>query len=624
MSTARRIEDYAAIGDGETMALVARDGSIDWLCWPRFDSPACFAALLGNEEHGRWSLAPREKAHTRRCYRRDTLILDTTHETAGGAVTVTDFLPPRGRYSDVMRIVRGIRGRVDMRLDLTVRFDYGANVPWVTQRRAQDPGGVNVLTAIAGPDRVTLRTTARLHGSDHHTLSEFTVAEGETVSFVLTYSPSHLDEPEPVDEFAALRDSEEFWREWSARCQYKGRWRDAVHRSLITLKALIYRPTGGIVAAATTSLPEQPGGPRNWDYRFCWIRDATFTLLALMDAGYTDEAGRWRDWLARALAGAPSQAQILYGLAGERRVTEWEVDWLPGFENSRPVRIGNAAAMQKQLDIYGELADALQHARLGGLAPGEATWAVQRELTEHVAKIWHDEDEGIWEVRGPSRHFTHSKVMAWVAVDRAIQAAERYRLEAPLDRWRELRRRIHADVCQHGFNRKRGAFTQSYGSDALDASLLMIALVGFLPCGDPRVRGTVEAIGRELMDDGFIRRYLPQHAKDGLPGGEGAFLACSFWYVDNLVMQGRRDEAIELFERLLACRNDVGLLAEEYDPRAKRQLGNFPQAFSHVALVTSALNLNRSEPAKPAEQRSRESAEPQPPELEKRAAARKR
>ena len=460
----RRIEDYAAIGDGETMALVSRAGSIDWLCWPRFDSAACFAALLGTEEHGRWLLAPRHEARVTRCYLRDTLILETTFETDSGAVTVTDFMPPRGEHSDLVRIVRGVRGRVAMRMDFTVRFDYGSIVPWVTQRRATQPGGVNVLTVIAGPDRVTLRTPAALHGSDHHTVSEFELAEGESLCFVLTYSLSHLEEPRPVDVAAALQDSEEFWHEWSARCQYKGRWRDAVHRSLITLKALIYRPTGGIVAAATTSLPELPGGERNWDYRFCWLRDATFTLLALMDAGYMDEARRWRDWLARALAGAPSQAQILYGIAGERRVTEWEVEWLPGFEDSRPVRIGNAAALQKQLDIYGELADALHHARLGGLAPGDAAWAVQRELTEHVEKIWRDQDEGIWEVRGPPRHFTHSKVMAWVAVDRAIDAAEKFKLEAPLDRWRELRTRIHADVCQHGFDAKRGTFTQAYGS----------------------------------------------------------------------------------------------------------------------------------------------------------------
>jgi GH15 family glucan-1,4-alpha-glucosidase len=601
----RRIEDYAAIGDGETMALVARDGSIDWLCWPRFDSAACFAALLGTEQHGRWLLAPKAPARVTRRYRQDTLILDTTFETDDGAVTITDFMPPRGAHSDLVRIVRGIRGRVDMRLELTVRFDYGSILPWVTQQRASHPGELNVLTAIAGPDRVSLHTAVALHGTDHRTVAHFTVAEGECVSFVLAYSASHLEQPKPVEAQASLAEAEKFWRAWSARCQYRGRWQEAVHRSLITLKALIYRPTGGIVAAATTSLPEQIGGPRNWDYRFCWLRDATFTLLALMDAGYMDEAGRWRDWLVRALAGAPSQGQILYGLGGERRVTEWEVEWLPGFEDSRPVRIGNAAALQKQLDIFGEVADAMQHARLGGLAPGDASWAVQCHLTDHVAKIWQDEDEGIWEVRGKPRHFTHSKVMAWVAVDRAIEAAEKFGLGAPLDHWREVRRRIHADVCQHGFDTRLGAFTQSYGSTSLDASLLMIALVGFLPSSDPRVRGTVEAIGRELMVDGFVRRYIPAKSDDGLPDGEGAFLACSFWYVDNLALLGRRDEAVEMFERLLECRNDVGLLAEEYDPRAKRQLGNFPQAFSHVALVSSALNLDRGEPAKPAEQRAK-------------------
>jgi GH15 family glucan-1,4-alpha-glucosidase len=602
----RHIEDYAVIGDGETMALVSRQGSIDWLCWPRFDSGACFARLLGTEDHGNWSIAPRGTSHATRCYRRDTLILDTTFETDTGTVTVTDFMPPRGKASDVVRIVRGVRGSVDMHSVFTVRFDYGSILPWVTQQRASEPGGVNVLTAIAGPDRVTLRTCARLHGVDHHTISDFSVAQGESMTFVLTYTESHIDLPEPIDAEAALEDAARFWSDWSADCTYQGRWRDAVHRSLITLKALIYRPTGGIVAAATTSLPEQPGGPRNWDYRFCWLRDATFTLLALMDAGYQDEAGRWRDWLVRALAGAPSQAQILYGLAGERRVTELELDWLPGFEDSKPVRIGNAAALQTQLDIYGEVADAMQTARRAGLESEDASWAVQCALTNHVEKIWRDKDEGIWEVRGPRRHFTHSKVMAWVAVDRAIDGAERFELEAPLDRWRELRKRIHADVCRRGFDSRLGTFTQAYGSKVLDASLLMIPLVGFLPPEDPRVRGTVEAIGRELMVDGFVRRYRPKETNDGLPGEEGAFLACSFWYVDNLALMGRKDEAIEMFERLLGCCNDVGLLAEEYDPHHRRQLGNFPQAFSHVALVSSALNLNRAEPQKPAEQRGSE------------------
>ena len=605
----RRIEDYAVIGDGETMALVSCHGSIDWLCWPRFDSGACFAALLGTGEHGRWSIAPTGAARVRRRYRADSLVLDTTFETDSGVVSITDFMPPRGKASDIVRIVRGVRGRVDMHSELIVRFDYGSILPWVTQHRATQAGGVNVLTAVAGPDRVTLRTRAKLQGIDHRTIADFSVVEGESMAFVLTYSESHLDLPGPTDAEAALEDTEKFWHEWSADCTYQGRWREAVHRSLITLKALIYRPTGGIVAAATTSLPEQPGGPRNWDYRFCWLRDATFTLLALMDAGYQDEAGRWRDWLVRALAGAPSQAQILYGLAGERRVTELELDWLPGFEGSKPVRIGNAAALQTQLDIYGEVADAMQTARRAGLESKDASWAVQCALTNHVEKIWRDKDEGIWEVRGPRRHFTHSKVMAWVAVDRAIDGAERFKLEAPLDRWRDLRKRIHADVCRRGFNSRLGTFTQAYGSRTLDASLLMIPLVGFLPAEDPRVRGTVDAIGRELMLDGFIRRYIPEQANDGLPGGEGAFLACSFWYVDNLALIGRKDEAIELFERLLTCRNDVGLLAEEYDPRERRQLGNFPQAFSHVALVSSALNLNRAEPQKPAEQRASESSE---------------
>ncbi|HEX6636608.1 MAG TPA: glycoside hydrolase family 15 protein [Steroidobacteraceae bacterium] len=605
MSHSRRIEDYAAIGDGETIALISRDASIDWLCWPRFDSAACFAALLGNEDHGHWSLAPTEEAQASRRYRGDTLILETTFSTSSGEVLITDFMPPRGEASELVRMVRGVRGKVPMNMHLTVRFDYGAIVPWVTQSRA-DPGSGkdNELSAIAGPDRVTLRTRAPLRGQDSCTVSDFTVSAGETLVFVLTYSRSHLAPPAPIDVDEALRGTDSWWREWGAACTFQGKWREAVIRSLITLKALIYHPTGGIVAAATTSLPEELGGARNWDYRYCWLRDATFTLLALMDAGYIEEAGRWRDWLVRALAGAPSQAQIMYGVAGERRLTEWEVDWLPGFAGSKPVRIGNAAYLQTQIDIYGEVADAMHHARRGGLAPGEAAWAVQRALTEHVEKIWSEKDEGIWEVRGPKRHFTHSKIMAWVAVDRAITAAERFKLQGPVDRWRELRRRIHDDVCTRGYNSKLGAFTQSYGSTALDASLLMMALVGFLPPADPRVRGTVDAIGRELMEDGFILRYRPAHTNDGMPGAEGAFLACSFWYADNLALLGRRAEAEEMFERLLACRNDVGLLAEEYDPRARRQLGNFPQAFSHVALVSTAYNLERGEPEKPAEERA--------------------
>jgi GH15 family glucan-1,4-alpha-glucosidase len=604
MPRAPRIEDYAVIGDGQTMALVSRRGSIDWLCWPRFDSAACFASLLGAVDNGHWQIAPRGRFKVSRRYRDDSLILETCFETEAGAVTLIDFMPPRGEASDVVRIVRGDHGRVDLHMDLTVRFDYGAALPWVTQQRATAAGGVNELTAIAGPDRVVLRTCATLQGRGKHTVADFTVKAGERMEFALTYSASHVEKPKAIEVGVALEETAEWWRQWSGRCQFEGRWREAVLRSLITLKALIYQPTGGIVAAPTTSLPEKLRGPRNWDYRYCWLRDATFTLLALMDAGYMEEAGRWRDWLVRALAGAPSQAQIMYGLAGERRLTEWEVAWLPGFAGSSPVRIGNEAALQTQLDIYGEVADALQHARLGGLSTADASWAVQCALTEHVEKIWDDKDEGIWEVRGPRRHFTHSKVMAWVAVDRAIAAAEKFRLEAPLARWRHLRERIHRDVCAHGFNRRRNSFVQSYGSRVLDASLLMIALVGFLPADDPRVLGTIEAIGEELMVDGFIRRYDSARTDDGLPTGEGAFLACSFWYVDNLALSGRRAEAAEMFEHLLGCRNDVGLLAEEYDPRSGRQLGNFPQAFSHVSLVSSAYNLTKPEPSRPARQRA--------------------
>jgi len=595
-----RIEDYAIIGDGETAALVSAAGSIDWLCWPRFDSPACFAALLGTARHGRWLIAPVGEAASRRAYRGDTLILETTFNTPTGCAVVLDFMPPRGTRSDVIRIVRGKSGNVKFRSDLLVRFGYGSIIPWVSEVRDV----TTELHAVAGPDKLTLRTPVKLRGVDDRTVGDFSVSADEEVSFVLTYSLSHLATPQPIDVAAAQADTEKFWTQWSARCRFEGPWRDAVSRSLVTLKALIYQPTGGIVAAPTTSLPEQLEGRRNWDYRFCWLRDATFTLLALLDAGYVEEAERWRGWLVRALAGAPAQAQIMYGLAGERRLTEWEVDWLPGYENSRPVRVGNAAAGQHQLDVYGEVADALHHARLAGLAPASAAWAVQSELTDHVAEVWSKPDEGIWEVRGPQRYFTHSKVMAWVAIDRAIKAAEKYQLAAPLDRWRDVRKRIHADVCARGFNSTRGSFVQAYGEEHLDASLLMIPLVGFLPADDQRVRGTIEAIGRELVVDGLVRRYHTGVTNDGLPPGEGAFLACSFWYVDNLAMIGRQAEARELFEHLLTLRNDVGLLAEEYDPRGKRQLGNFPQAFSHVALVSSAYNLAAQAPAKPAQQRS--------------------
>lgn len=598
-----RIEDYALIGDGETAALVSRSGSIDWLCWPRFDSAACFASLLGTREHGRWLIAPTDSnVRCRRQYLPDTLVLETVFETSQGRAAVVDFMPPRSSTSDVIRIVRGLDGRVAMRTELIIRFEYGSVIPWVTQCR----GSTTELRAVAGPDMLTLRTTVPLRGENAHTIGEFEIGAGESVAFVMTHSPSHLEAPGPLDAEKALHGTCEFWRNWASHCRHEGPWRDAVVRSLITLKALIYAPTGGIVAAATTSLPEHLGGVRNWDYRFCWLRDATFTLLSLMNAGYFEEAHAWRRWLVRALAGAPAQAQIMYGVAGERRLTEIELTWLPGYENSSPVRIGNAASTQLQLDVYGEVADALHHARLGGLNSETTDWPVQRALTAHVAKIWRQPDEGIWEVRGPRQHFTHSKVMAWVALDRAIQAIERWGFPGPLDHWREVRAKIHREVCEHGFNARMGSFVQSFGSDRLDASLLMIPLVGFLPCSDPRVRGTLDAIGRYLKVDGVVRRYHTEEIDDGLPPGEGAFLACSFWYVDNLVLAGRHAEARDMFEHLLSFRNDVGLLAEEYDPRAQRQLGNFPQAFSHVSLVDSAYNLSAHEPSKPAEQRGQQ------------------
>jgi GH15 family glucan-1,4-alpha-glucosidase len=598
-----RIEDYALIGDGETAALVSSAGSVDWLCWPRFDSAACFAALLGTRDHGRWLIAPAQApTRTARQYVPDTLVLETEFETPRGRVAVVDFMPQRSSTSDLVRIVRGIEGRVAMRTELTIRFAYGSVIPWVTQSHDQP----TELRAIAGPDMLTVRTTVPLRGENAHTVGEFEVAAGETVAFVMSYSPSHCESPEPLDAQAALQATVEFWREWSVKCRHKGPYRDAVVRSLITLKALIYAPTGGIVAAATTSLPEQIGGVRNWDYRYCWLRDATFTLLALMNAGYFEEAQAWRGWLVRALAGAPTQAQIMYGVAGERLLPEWELSWLPGYEGSRPVRLGNAAAGQLQLDVYGEIADALHHARLGGLPPSTEDWPVQRVLMTHLGKIWTEPDEGIWEVRGPRQHFTHSKVMAWVAIDRAIKCMEHWGFRGPMGHWRELRRRIHDEVCAHGFNPRMGSFVQSFGSDRLDASLLMIPLVGFLPASDRRVQGTLEAIGRHLKIDGLVRRYHTTETEDGLPPGEGAFLACSFWYVDNLVLAGRREEAREMFEHLLSLRNDVGLLAEEYDPRACRQLGNFPQAFSHVALLSSAYNLTTHEPSKPAHQRGGE------------------
>ncbi len=599
------IEHYALVGDCETAALVARDGSIDWLCWPRFDSPACFAALLGAPEHGRWRVAPvGETTTVSRRYRDETLILETTFETEQGAVTVIDFMPPRTAQSDLVRIVVGVRGSVDVRTELVIRPEYGSAVPWVT--RLDDGTSHGVLRAIAGPAMLTLRTDVALHGESMTTVGDITVREGDAHWFVLTHSPSHLPLPEVIDPHQALVDTEAFWREWTGRCTYTGPWRDAVVRSLITLKGLTYRPTGGVVAAPTTSLPEQLGGTRNWDYRYCWLRDATLTLLALMDAGYYEEAGAWRDWLLRAAAGSPSQLQIMYGIAGERNLVEWTVPWLPGYEGAAPVRIGNAAHAQTQLDVYGEVLEALYLARQGGLPASAESWQLEKALVDYVSRIWDRPDEGIWEVRGGPQHFVHSKVMAWVAVDRAIRSAEEFSLAAPLDDWRTLRATIHADVCARGFDASSGSFVQAYGSTQLDASLLLIPTVGFLPHHDPRVLGTIAAIERHLVVDGFVLRYDSSRTADGLPPGEGAFLACSFWLADNYALCGRHEEARALFERLLALRNDVGLLAEEFDSHAGRLVGNFPQAFSHLSLIGTAMNLSHPGDAQtaPAVQRS--------------------
>ncbi len=592
------LEDYALIGDCETAALVSRGGSIDWLCWPRFDSGACFAALLGGPEHGRWLIAPlNANARTSRRYAGDTLVLETSYEDEDGALTVVDFMPPRGRNSDIVRLVRGDRGRMRMRMELILRFDYGRSVPWMHRM----PDGA--LCAIAGPDMVMLRTPVPVHGKALTTVAEFDVAGGDRIPFVLTHGSSRLPPPDAIDPDASLAGTAAFWTDWAAECTSRGEWAGAVTRSLITLKALTYAPTGGIVAAATTSLPEQIGGSRNWDYRFCWLRDATLTLLALMNAGYYDEAGAWRDWLLRAAAGAPSQVQIMYGIAGERRLPEMDLPWLPGYENSLPVRIGNGAAGQLQLDVFGEVMDALHQARNGGLQPLDAGWAFQRALVEHLESVWSRPDRGMWEVRGPAQHFTYSKVMAWVALDRGIRNAEALGSDGPLDRWRALRAAIHDEVCARGYNAARGAFVQAYGSTELDASLLLVPTTGFLPASDPRVLGTIAAVERDLVEGGFVLRYNTRTSDDGLPPGEGAFLACTFWLADAYTLTGRHVEARQLFERLLALRTDLGLLSEEYDVGARRLVGNFPQAFSHIALVTTAHNLARFE--KPSEQRSR-------------------
>ncbi len=596
---AERIEDYALLGDLQTAALVGRHGSVDWLPFPRFDSSSCFGAILGGREHGRWLLAPAGVNHaTSWSYRDDTLILETVWQTPTGRVRVIDFMPPRESKPDIVRIVEGLDGSVQMRTELVIRFDYGSTIPWV--RRLEDA----TLLAVGGPDGLTLRTPVDLEPEEMTHTADFIVRAGDRVPFVLTWFPSHESLPKPVDAEAALADTEAFWRDWMSGCVYEGEHAGPVRTSLVVLKALTYLPTGGIIAAPTTSLPEQIGGVRNWDYRYCWLRDATFSLYAFMNAGYIDEARAWREWLLRAVAGDPAKAQILYGVGGQRRIAESELEWLPGYAGSRPVRIGNAAHEQFQLDVYGEVMDVLHQARVHGLDPDDHAWSLQRNIMDFLEGAWDKPDEGIWEVRGPRHHFTHSKVLAWVAFDRAVEAVERWDLRGPLDRWRQLRAEIHEEVCREAFNVELGSFTQAYGSSELDASTLLIPLVGFLPADDPRVAGTINAIQRDLTRDGFVERYKVQQRNDvdGLPGGEGVFLPCSFWLVDALLMQERDDEARALFERLLAIRNDLGLISEEYDPVEKRLLGNYPQAFTHVGLVNSAYNLSHH--AGPAHQRS--------------------
>ena len=585
------IEDYALIGDLQTAALVGRDGSMDWLCLPRFDSGACFAALLGEPKHGRWLIAPASTVTgVRRRYRPGTLILETEFQTEAGTVRLIDFMPPRGSEPDLVRVVEGVSGRIPMRMELLLRFDYGSVVPWV-----RSEGGM--LRALAGPDGVCLRTPVPTEGRDLTTVAEFTVSKGERVPFVLAWHASHRPPPPAIDAEAELEAAETWWREWSARCTYRGPWREAVLVSLIVLKALTYEPTGGLIAAPTTSLPEKIGSVRNWDYRYCWVRDATLALYALLLGGYTSEAQAWRDWLLRAVAGDISQLRILYGLAGERRIPEFKVPWLPGYAGSAPVRVGNAASEQLQLDVYGEIVDCAYQARRAGIPRDDWAWRMQLKLLDFLESAWKLPDYGIWEVRGDPRPFTHSKVMAWVAFDRAVKTVESSGLEGPVERWRALRDDIHAEVCRSGYDPVRNTFTQSYGREELDASLLTIPLVGFLPIGDRRVEGTIRAVERELVQDGFVLRYRTKTTGeiDGLPAGEGAFLACTFWLADDYALQGRREEAKELFERLLTIRNDVGLLAEQYDPVARRQLGNFPQAFSHLALSNTAYNLTFDE-----------------------------
>lgn len=587
-----RIEDYALLGDCETAALVSKEGSIDWLCWPSFASPACFAALLGTSDNGYWRIRPKGKIiSTNRRYRPGTMIVETTFVTREGEICLIDFMPPRGKYSDVVRMVRGVKGRVKMRMDLVLRFDYGLTIPWVTMQKQE-------LHAIAGPNMVVLRTecsagvTADLHGEDLTTVSDFTMSEGERVCFSLTYANSTDGIPKPIQVEEALRDTEAYWCEWSDRSKYKGQFEEAVQRSLMTLKAMTYRPSGGIVAAVTAGLPELIGGERNWDYRYCWLRDTSFTLLVLMHAGYTEEAIEWRLWLLRSIAGAPDQMQSLYGINGERQLTEWQAGWLRGYEDSKPVRIGNAASEQFQLDVYGEVAMALAHTPEAQDDMRTPARKVEAELIDHLCKVWPLPDDGIWETRGGRRHFVHSKVMAWVGLDRAVKMYEQFGGSGDVKRWRKNCDLLHREICTKGFSKRLNSFTQSYGSKTVDASCLMLLLVGFLPPDDPRMIGTVDAIQKRLIRDGLVLRYDPAKSKDGLKGGEGAFLACSFWLVVCLYLIGRIEEATALFERLLALRNDVGLLSEEYDPQQGRMLGNFPQALSHIALVHAAFTLD--------------------------------
>lgn len=599
---AQRIEDYALIGDCETAALVGRNGSIDWLCWPAFDSDACFAAILGTHKNGRWLIAPSEHAtRISRRYLDNTLILETRFETSSGTVALIDFMPPRGKASDIVRLVRGVSGTVKMRMELVIRFGFGSDVPWV--RRID-----HSLMAIAGQDMTVLRTPIETRGENLTTVSDFEVTAGATIPFVLTYGPSHLPPPGPIDPELALAETERFWQDWCGHCARDGDYQDLVVRSLITLKALTFAPTGGIVAAPTTSLPEKLGGSRNWDYRFCWLRDATFTLLALMNSGYTEEALAWHNWLLRAAAGSPVNMQIMYGIWGQRRLLEWEAGWLGGYDGAQPVRVGNAAYAQLQLDVYGELVDAFHQSRMAKLKLDDQTWALECAVLNHLAEVWDRPDHGIWERRGQPKHYVFSKVMTWVAFDRGIKSAETFGFKAPLLHWRTLREAIHRDVCNNGFDAEENTFVESYGSKLLDASVLLLPAVGFLPPSDPRIRGTIASVEKCLMRDGFVLRHDPRELPAGQPPLEGAFLACSLWLADAYVLSGDLEKAQLLFDRVVGIANDVGLLAEEYDSVARRQTGNFPQALTHIALVNTAHNLSaaRRKSEKPAMQRSQQ------------------